>query len=713
MSSLARPESLFLGDGLLDAHFWRLLLLGDADELIPPETLRRAVTAVVEQTNEYTAAGRYRRYRDGTWHTVSRASRRYPTAVYLYDAAEKTEVLCLDLDPKADRTAADVEVEAGELTRLLERCGLRWIADRSTRGGVHVLIRLDERRHRSELSALQAELRRWFPSIDPAVMAGSAAMLTMPGSPCKPEPGDDEFRYRQLLGVHSTARLRDWLAGPSTPAAWAALRTALGSPTDSLLFTTGTNESFHAGAPLRPGLPEVTPTALRMAGEGTPEDDQDGMPGVCEDGGDRDAACPVRRWPVQRSVVRTPDAVPAAVAELAATGVHGSGDRSRGAWAVVCAVLEAGWSRESWLARVIEWPELAGYRALRGHKAADLRVAAGAEWDRAVAKGVRPLAGSKAVRMISGEVRLPADVGAWVGAAHEVLTVARATKVLRVDAAANVKALVEGLARLGAERGAEFRQAIRGMAGVAGLSRSGVEHARDWLRAQGLLVTEAQRPDLTRRDIGEEDWTRWTLVVPDGVTAEPVTAVPILEPLWAALGWVHREVWAAAWRVESLGELATELGIGNRTTLTGYLARLADVGLYRPVPRKVGVAVPLMQLDSAAYEGLCGEWRTTSEQLRADRWESVMARQREVGSAKTVQRLRGEPTVDAAWRRQVEARETLVDLEAYACRLAEGGEVLDLTDSRQRLAAVEAQLEAEIAEVERNSLTGSEWVSGE
>jgi hypothetical protein len=90
-----------------------------------------------------------------------------------------------------------------------------------------------------------------------------------------------------------------------------------------------------------------------------------------------------------------------------------------------------------------------------------------------------------------------------------------------------------------------------------------------------------------------------------------------------------------------------------------------------------------------------------------------MARQREVGSAKTVQRLRGEPTVDAAWRRQVEARETLVDLEAYACRLAEGGEVLDLTDSRQRLAAVEAQLEAEIAEVERNSLTGSEWVSGE
>ncbi len=713
MASLDRPDSPFLGDGPLDAHFWRLLLLGDADEPIPPETARRAVTAVVEQSNEYTAAGRYRRYRNGTWHSVSRASRRYPTAVYLYDTDEKAEVFCLDLDPNDGHTAADVEVEAGELTRLLERCGLRWIADRSTRGGVHVLIRLDERRHRSELSALQVELRRQFPSIDPAVMSGAAAMLTMPGSPCKSEPDDDEVRYRQLLGVHSAARLRDWLTGPSTPAAWAALRTAIGSPPGISLFTTETNESFHAGAPLRPGLPEETPTALQMAGEGSPEDGQVGLPGVGEDAEDPDAACPVRRWPVQRTVVRTPDAVPAAVAELAATGVHASGDRSRGAWAVVCAVIEAGWSRDDWLARVTESPELAGYRNLRGHKAADLRVAAGAEWDRAVAKGVRPLAGSKAVRMISGEVGLPAEVGAWVGAAYEVLDLARATKALRVDAAANVRAMIEGVARLGAERGAEFHQALRGMGAVAGLSRSGVEHARDWLRAQGLVVTEARRPDLTCREVGEEDWTRWTLIVPDGVTAEPVSAVPILEPLWAALSWVHRDVWVTVWRVESLGELAAELGIGNRGTLNSYLARLAEVGLYRPVPRKLGAAVPLMELDDVAYEALCGEWQTASEQLRADCWESVMARQREVGSAKTVQRLRGEPTVDAAWRRQVEARETLVDLEAYACRLAEGGEVLDLTDSRQRLAAVEAQLEAEIAEVERNSLTGSEWVSGE
>jgi hypothetical protein len=205
--------------------------------------------------------------------------------------------------------------------------------------------------------------------------------------------------------------------------------------------------------------------------------------------------------------------------------------------------------------------------------------------------------------------------------------------------------------------------------------------------------------------VGEEDWTRWSLVMPEGVTAEPVAVVPILEPLWAALGWVHRAVWVAVWRVGSLGELATELGIGNRGTLNGYLARLAEVGLYRPVPRKLGAAVPLMELNDGSYENLCGEWRTVSEALRADSWGSVMARQAEHGARETVQRLREDPGVEQALRAREEAREALVDLEAYAVRLAELGEVLDLTDARVLLTAAEEQLEAEIAEVRRNRLT--------
>ena len=680
MTSLARPRSPFLGDDPVDRAFWHLLLVAEADDEPAPETVQELVTAVVAQSGPRHATAPYRRYRDGAWHAVSRASRRHPTAVHLYDAGETAEVLCLDLDARGSYDAADVALQAAELTQLLERCGLRWIADLSTSGGVHVLVRLDRRRPRAELRVLQTELRRRYPTVDPAVMSGAAAMLTMPGSVCKPRPGDSELHHRRLLGPDPAARLTDWLSGPSKPAAWTALLEHLGLPGDLRMFTTETNERIPRGRPAGDGDPEGTPT---------------GLPGVPTELAE--AAFPVRRWPVQRQITLSPDAVPAAVAELARTGVHHSGDRSRGAWAVVCAVIETGWSRENWIARVSSWPQLAGYAVLRGHKGADLAAVAAAEWDRAWAKGVRPLAGSRAVRLISGEVRLPVEVGAWVGAAYEVLDLARGTKALRIDAAANVRALVEGITRLAAERGTEFHQALRGMGAVAGLSRSGVEHARDWLRAQGLLVTEARRPDLTRREVGEEDWTKWSLVVPDGVTAEPVGAVPILEPLWAALGWVHRDVWAAAWRAESLGELAVEVGIGNRGTLNSYLSRLVEVGLYRPVPRKLGVAVPLIELDDGSYENLCGEWRTLSEALRADNWGSVMARQAEHGAGETVVRLREVPEIDAAWRARDAAREAWVDLSDYAAHVARRGDVLDVTDAEVELAQAEERLDAAIA----------------
>ncbi len=668
MTRIAREVSPFLGDDPVDRAFWHLLLFAEADDAPAPETVQELVTAVVAQSGPRHATAPYRRYRDGAWNAVSRASRRCPTAVHLYDAAETAAVLCLDLDARGSYDAADVALQAAELTQFLERCGLSWIADLSTSGGVHVLVRLDRRRPRAELRVLQTELRRRYPTIDPAVMSGAAAMLTMPGSVCKPRPGDSELHHRRLLGPNPAARLSDWLTGPSEPAAWTALLEYLGLPRDLSMFTTETNEGDPRGRPAGDGDTEGAPTGLPAAQKELAE-----------------AAFPVRRWPVQRQFMLSPDAVPAPVAELARAGVHHSGDRSRGAWAVVCAVIEAGWSGEAWCARVTSWPELAGYAVLRGHKGADLGAVAAAEWDRAWAKGVRPLAGAKAVRLISGEVRVPAEVGAWVGAAHEVLDLARATKVLRVDAAANVRALVEGLARLGAERGVEFRQALRGMAAVAGLSRSGVEHARDWLRAQGLLLTEARRPDLTRREVGEEDWTRWRLVMPDGVTAEPVAAVPILEPLWAAVGWVHRDVWAAVWRV------------GNRGTLSRCLKVLAEAGLYRPVPRKLGVAVPLMELDDGSYENLCGEWRTVSEALRADSWRSVMARQREVGAGESVVRLREVPEIDAAWRARDAAREAWVDLSDYAVHVARRGEVLDVTDAEVELGTAEERLDAAIA----------------
>lgn len=680
MTSLARPRSPFLGDDPVDRAFWHLLLFAETDDAPAPETVQELVTAAAAQSGPRHATAPYRRYRDGAWHAVSRASRRHPTAVHLYDAGETAEVLCLDLDARGSYDAADVALQAAELTQLLQRCGLRWIADLSTSGGVHVLVRLDRRRPRAELRVLQTELRRRYPTIDPAVMAGAAAMLTMPGSVCKPRPGDSELHHRRLLGPNPAARLSDWLCGPSEPAAFTSFLEHLGLPGDLRMFTTETNEGIPRGRPAGDGDAEGSPTGLPAAQTELAE-----------------AAIPVRRWPVQRQFMLSPDAVPAAVAELARTGVHHSGDRSRGAWAVVCAVIEAGWSREAWCARVASWPELAGYRALRGHKGADLAAVAAAEWDRAWVKGVRPLAGSRAVRLISGEVRLSVEVGAWVGAAYEVLDLARATRSLRVDAAANVRALVQGLARLGAERGVEFHQALRGMGAVAGLSRSGVEHARDWLRAQGLLVTEAQRPDLTRREVSEEDWTKWTLVVPDGVTAEPVSAVPILEPLWAALGWVHRDVWAAVWRVESLGELAAEVWIANRGTLSAYLARLAEVGLYRPVPRKLGAAVPLGELDDRSYEDLCGEWRTISETLRADGWGSVMARQAEVGAVDTVVRLREVPEIDAAWRTRDAAREAWVDLSDYAVTAAARGESIELAGAETSLRRAEARLDAAIA----------------
>ena len=155
MTRIAREVSQFLGDDPVDRAFWHLLLVAEADDAPAPETVQELVTAVVAQSGPRHATAFYRRYRDGSWHSVTRASRRHPTAVHLYDAAETAEVLCLDLDARGSYDAADVALQAAELTQLLERCWLRWIADLSTSGGVHVLVRLDRRRPRAELGVLQ------------------------------------------------------------------------------------------------------------------------------------------------------------------------------------------------------------------------------------------------------------------------------------------------------------------------------------------------------------------------------------------------------------------------------------------------------------------------------------------------------------------------------------------------------------------------------
>ena len=143
-------------------------------------------------------------------------------------------MLALDLDvARADRAvhggagrhhyelrggpAAGVAVQAGELARLVARCGGRVLADVAPGGGRHVFVLFAAALPWRELRDLARAIALRFPAVDPAPMSSMGAQISPPGSRHK------SGGWRLLSTPLSEARAA--AEHPNGPGVWSALLT--------------------------------------------------------------------------------------------------------------------------------------------------------------------------------------------------------------------------------------------------------------------------------------------------------------------------------------------------------------------------------------------------------------------------------------------------------------------------------------------------------
>jgi hypothetical protein len=135
-----------------------------------------------------------------------------PCTVPVYDPGAATgRMLALDLDT----SRGDVDRQAAELGQLLERLGVRYVADVSPPGGRHIYVLFAAALPWRELRDLARVTALRFPAVDPAPMSSMGAQISPPGSRHK------SGGWRLLSTPLSEARTA--VEHPNGPEVWAAL----------------------------------------------------------------------------------------------------------------------------------------------------------------------------------------------------------------------------------------------------------------------------------------------------------------------------------------------------------------------------------------------------------------------------------------------------------------------------------------------------------
>ena len=155
----------------------------------------------------------------------------HPSAVPVFDPSTGSgRLLVLDLDP----ARGDVDSQAAGLGQLLERLGVRYVADVATStGGSHILIPLAAPLPWLELRDLCRAIAARFPAADPAPMCSLGGQVSPPGSRAK------RGGWRVLstpLDIALAAVER-----PNGPEIWGALLTEFAAELQAL----ETRESSH------------------------------------------------------------------------------------------------------------------------------------------------------------------------------------------------------------------------------------------------------------------------------------------------------------------------------------------------------------------------------------------------------------------------------------------------------------------------------------
>jgi hypothetical protein len=185
----------------------------DSFSRIGAEAAWHAVTASIAGTQHVRVS------RDGGRTYPARHARSLPTdppaqpsTIPVYDPGSASgRLLALDLDP----ARGDVDRQAAELGQLLDRIGVRYIADVSPSGGRHVYVLFAAALPWLELRDVTRALALRFPVIDAAPMSGLGGQISPPGARHK----SGGWRVLSTPPEAATAAVEQ----PNGPEVWAAL----------------------------------------------------------------------------------------------------------------------------------------------------------------------------------------------------------------------------------------------------------------------------------------------------------------------------------------------------------------------------------------------------------------------------------------------------------------------------------------------------------
>jgi hypothetical protein len=180
-----------------------------------------------------------------------------PCTVPVYDPGASTgRMLAIDLDV----SRGDVDHQAAELSRLLERLSIRYVADASPGRGCHLYVLFAAPLPWRELRDVARAVSLRFPAVDPAPMASLGGQISPPGS--RHKSGGWRLLSMSLSDARAVAER------PNGPEIWDGLLTEFAAELQHVLHQRGDNnlvtELDDAGVPWVPRLGGRAPLAAEM-----------------------------------------------------------------------------------------------------------------------------------------------------------------------------------------------------------------------------------------------------------------------------------------------------------------------------------------------------------------------------------------------------------------------------------------------------------------
>lgn len=163
--------------------------------------------------------GRFQYPRPAVAPKITATLPKQPAAVLVHGPGGSVATICLDLDTSKALQGV-VDEDARRLGELLERCGIRYVADYSPSGGRHLYIPLAERVTAAEAREVVEAMTLLAPSLDPGPHQNvTDGCIRVPGSAHK--AGGHQVLITPLTTAYDTLRRRN------NAQAWDALRRAL------------------------------------------------------------------------------------------------------------------------------------------------------------------------------------------------------------------------------------------------------------------------------------------------------------------------------------------------------------------------------------------------------------------------------------------------------------------------------------------------------